>query len=80
MIEFPFRKTKPPEPLKHPYEFKKGVVVESWPHREFYEVIEPNKKGMAKFKNLDTGGMHDFNSTCNQFFIYAKGRQRELFT
>jgi hypothetical protein len=37
-------------------------------NREFYEVIDPDKRGMAKVRNLETGQVKDWNSGTNDFY------------
>jgi len=42
-----------------PSHFKKGDIVRDVYRNNFFEIIEPDKKGMAKLKQIDTGYIHN---------------------
>jgi hypothetical protein len=62
----------------NPYKFKKGDMITSIYSGRVYEVVEPDKKGMAKLKELETGFITDWNSCNNPHFELMKP-QLELF-
>jgi hypothetical protein len=52
----------------NPYEYNKGDKIRSIYTRLQYQVIEPDKKGMANLKNLKSGEVEDWNACNNPHF------------
>ncbi len=61
------------------FEFKKGDIIGDEYSDNHYEVIEPDKSGMAKIRKLSDGGVEDWNAYNNDRFYKMKG-QLSLFT
>ena len=61
------------------FEFKKGDIIGDRYSDNRYEVIEPDKSGMAKIRKLSGGGVEDWNAYNNNRFFKMKG-QLSLFT
>ena len=54
---------------RNPCKFSKGDTVTDIYDSKMYQVIEPDKRGMAKFKNIDNGLLVNWNSCNNRRFI-----------
>lgn len=52
----------------NPKDFKKGELAQSIFTGKIYEVVEPDKKGMAKLINTGTGIKEDWNACNNPHF------------
>lgn len=61
------------------FEFKKGDIIGDRYSDNHYEVIEPDKSGMAKIRKLSGGCVEDWNAYNNNRFYKMKG-QLSLFT
>jgi hypothetical protein len=51
----------------NPKDFPKGARVKGY--GAVYEVVEPDKRGMAKLRNLQTGELEDYNAYNNAGFV-----------
>ena len=60
------------------YEFSAGDMVGDVYTGEHYEVLEPDKKGMAKIRNVSDGKLEEWNAYNNNRFYKLKG-QLSLF-
>lgn len=58
----------------NPIQFKSGDTIQSVYDSKVYEVIEPDKKGMAKLKNIETLGIENWNSCNNPHFKIFEGQ------
>ena len=66
--------------LKRPANFKIGDMVQSVYSGLLYEIVEPNKNGMAKLKNIRTGQVEDWNAENNPHFKQLdKGGQVRMY-
>jgi hypothetical protein len=63
----------------NPSHFKKGQMVVSVYSGTDYEIIEPDKKGMAKLMELDTGLITVWNAHNNTHFN-SMNTQLKLFS
>lgn len=61
------------------FEFKEGDIIGDKYSDNHYQVIEPDKSGMAKIRELSDGGVEDWNAYNNNRFYKMKG-QLSLFT
>ena len=64
--------------MNNPISFKQGDFIRSVYDLKVYEVIEPDKKGMAKLLNTETNGIENWNS-CNNPHFLKQEKQLQLF-
>lgn len=64
--------------MNNPIHFNKGDFVRSFYSEKHYEVIEPDKRGMAILLDVETGRKEDWNS-CNNPHFEKQTPQLKLF-
>lgn len=66
--------------LKNPASFQIGNIVQSVYSGLLYKIVEPNKNGMSKLKNIRTGQVEDWNAENNpRFKQLDKGGQVRMY-
>lgn len=60
----------------NPIVFKLGDTIQSVYDCKIYEVVDPDKKGMAKLRNVETNGLENWNSCNNPHFKIFEGQLR----
>lgn len=63
----------------NPSDFDKGTYIQSVHTAKVYEIIEPNKKGMAVLINED-GQKEDWNALNNSHFVKFTGQIKMKLT
>jgi hypothetical protein len=64
--------------MNTPIEFKKQDFIKSVYSNKIYEVMEPDKKGMAILRNTETNRKENFNACNNPHFVKQEN-QIKLF-
>lgn len=64
--------------MYNPNRFKKDELIKDVHTEKVYKVIEPDKKGMAKLQNLESGIVENWNA-CNNYRFIKQPSQFSLF-